>query len=237
MSVLAGSANERLDRSRAEAHAASHDVCLQKAPGHRERKRQATIRALKSAALELTLERGLENVTVVDIADRAGVAPRTFSNYFSSKQEAIVGVSHDWVGSASAALRNRPAHESPVVALAHALSESVTSTEVVALWWEQRDKIIRRYPVLLPWQLGALVAVEDELTEALAQRLGVDPEVNPYSRIAVASALAVLRVTTTAWHRNEFRGSLSDALADAFEYVAAGMPPRTSADPCNHATS
>jgi AcrR family transcriptional regulator len=58
--------------------------------GMRERKKAATRAALSAAAMRLALERGMENVTAEAIAEAADVAPRTFHNYFSSKEEAIV---------------------------------------------------------------------------------------------------------------------------------------------------
>ena len=58
-------------------------------PGLRERKKQQTREALSWAALRLAIDRGLGNVLVEDIAAEAGVSPRTFNNYFSSKAEAI----------------------------------------------------------------------------------------------------------------------------------------------------
>ena len=53
-------------------------------PGRRERKKLATRHALSSAALQLAVERGLENVTIEDITDRADVSLRTFRNYFAA---------------------------------------------------------------------------------------------------------------------------------------------------------
>lgn len=58
--------------------------------GLRERKKLATRVALREAALRLALERGPENVRVDDIADAAGVSPRTYNNYFSSREQAII---------------------------------------------------------------------------------------------------------------------------------------------------
>ncbi|HEY2222607.1 helix-turn-helix domain-containing protein, partial [Actinomycetospora sp.] len=58
--------------------------------GRRERKKQATRAALSEAAVRLSLEHGVENVTVEQIADDADVSLRTFFNYFSSKEEAVV---------------------------------------------------------------------------------------------------------------------------------------------------
>lgn len=58
-------------------------------PGLREQKRLATKRALQVALLTLSLERGFDNVTIEEVAQVAQVSPRTFFNYFASKEEAI----------------------------------------------------------------------------------------------------------------------------------------------------
>ncbi len=59
--------------------------------GLRASKKQATSRALSSAARRLALERGLDAVTVDMVCAQAGVSTRTFFNYFDSKEDAIVG--------------------------------------------------------------------------------------------------------------------------------------------------
>src|SRR5262245_64576986 len=60
--------------------------------GLRERKKAETRRALSSAALRLAEEHGPDGMTVEAVAEAAGVSPRTFFNYFSSKEDAIMGV-------------------------------------------------------------------------------------------------------------------------------------------------
>lgn len=59
--------------------------------GLRERKKRERGQALRQAALELALENGYANVTIENICERCGVSRRTFFNYFSSKEEALLG--------------------------------------------------------------------------------------------------------------------------------------------------
>src|SRR5262245_66376689 len=79
--------------------------------GLRVRKKVATREALSWAALRLAAERGLDRVRVDEIAAAAGVSPRTYNNYFSSKEEAICALVVERAKRVGAALRARPADE------------------------------------------------------------------------------------------------------------------------------
>src|ERR1700733_10835283 len=57
----------------------------------RERKKLATRRSLRRAALDLVAERGCAHVTIEDIAEAADVSPRTFFNYCPSQEAALLG--------------------------------------------------------------------------------------------------------------------------------------------------
>jgi AcrR family transcriptional regulator len=59
--------------------------------GLRERKRIATRRSIQLAAVELAADRGFDRVTIDEISHVANVSPRTFFNYFPSKESAIIG--------------------------------------------------------------------------------------------------------------------------------------------------
>lgn len=61
-------------------------------PGLREAKRAEMERRLAEIAYALIRERGFGRVTVEDIVDEARVSRRTFSNYYSCKEEAVAAV-------------------------------------------------------------------------------------------------------------------------------------------------
>ncbi|WP_084100199.1 TetR/AcrR family transcriptional regulator [Demequina sp. NBRC 110051] len=59
--------------------------------GRRARKLREAKVATQRAGLELCAEHGYAAVTVEMIADRAGISPRTFYNYFPSREAALLG--------------------------------------------------------------------------------------------------------------------------------------------------
>lgn len=58
--------------------------------GLRESKKATTRATLARAAATIALTEGMEKLTVVAITDAAGVSQRTFHNYFSSREEALI---------------------------------------------------------------------------------------------------------------------------------------------------
>lgn len=59
------------------------------APGRREQNRRRTEQALHEAALACVEQDGYRGATTMRIAEAAGVSPRTFFRYFTTKDEAI----------------------------------------------------------------------------------------------------------------------------------------------------
>ena len=63
------------------------------------------------AALELVAEHGFAQVTVDQIAERAGVSPRTLFNYWGTKEAVVLGVDTENVRTFVDMLEERPAGE------------------------------------------------------------------------------------------------------------------------------
>jgi AcrR family transcriptional regulator len=100
--------------------------------GSRAERRSATEVALRASAVRLIAERGYEATSTDDIARAAGVSPRTFFNYFPTKESVVLlpdGLLAEVVG---AALRRRPLGEDVAVSLAATALDVATSLEALA---------------------------------------------------------------------------------------------------------
>ena len=158
--------------------------------GLRERKKQATREALREAALRLALEHGPDNVRVEDIAEAAGVSPRTYNNYFSSREQAIVGAATaEREARVAAAVAARPLD----VRLADAVIEAVLK-HYTDPGEHHRDALllITTHPALRDAFLVATSAVSEPLAAAIADRLDAPDELTaPVLATAVAAAIRV----------------------------------------------
>jgi AcrR family transcriptional regulator len=163
--------------------------------GLRERKKQATRKALREAALRLALERGPDNVRVDDIAEAAGVSPRTYNNYFSSREQAIVAaVTAEREARVAAAVAARP----PSVRLADAVIDAIVE-QYTNPGEHGRDALllITTWPTLRDAFAGTASAIEHPLADAIAGRLG---DTGRYTaRVLAASVAAAVHVALERW--------------------------------------
>ena len=199
----------------------------------RERKKLATRRSLRRAALDLIAERGLAHVSVEDIAEAADVSPRTFFNYFPSKEAALFGADPD----EAEALRERVAREAPGEPVLDALRVIVASgvnawtAELAELGgnpadWLNRMRELRADPHLRAAQAAQMAKVERALIEGIAERLGTDPERDPYPGLLAAVAAGVYRSSLTFWAASGGTAPPGQVVDLAFQALADGLPER-----------
>ena len=192
--------------------------------GLRERKKLATRLGLHAAALQLVAERGLDAVSVDDIADRAEVSPRTFFNYFSSKDDAVLGLDPDGVQRQVEQFRARPADESPLEALRAVALEQAAEMAGETELWPLRLTVIDAHPTLI----GRLAAVFGEservLAAAIAERTGTRVGPDPYATLLAAVAGVAMRTSLHRWHATDFTASLPGLVDEAWSVLAAGLP-------------
>ncbi|MFE7409514.1 TetR/AcrR family transcriptional regulator [Streptomyces laurentii] len=202
-------------------------------PGLRERKKRATREALREAALRLAVERGPDRVRVEDIAEAAGVSPRTYNNYFASREQAIVSaVTADREARIAAAVAARPAD----VRLADAVTDAVVEQFTHADEHEQRALLlITTNAALRDAFLDATAGIEpplatvlaerldERLDERLGERLGGDAEA-PAARVLAASVAAAVRIALEGWMRPAGDREAGEGPAAGGLVVPAGSP-------------
>ena len=193
--------------------------------GRRERKKLETRRALASAAVRLAAERGPDQVTIEDIADAVDVSVRTFFNYFSSKEEAIIGWDPAGLQDIVDVLVDRPASEAPFVAMRAVLEGLFDEVEQWAGDRALRHRLVREHPSLLPRFLAAHYELERSLLRGMAIRLGVEPEESLYAALVVTTSVNAMRLTLTWWEAKGRAVSVTDLLAEAFDALERGLVP------------
>ncbi|GAA2186636.1 TetR/AcrR family transcriptional regulator [Micromonospora lupini] len=167
--------------------------------GLRERKKAATRLALHESALRLAAEQGPDGVTVEAIADAANVSRRTFSNYFSSKEEALFHGDTVRLRRLLQLVHERPGSEAPWTALSQAAEQFTReSSDDRDHSWLTRRRQLRGHPGLAAHQVAAYTAIERELAAELAHRL-TGTAVALRSRLLTATFLAALRVAIQHW--------------------------------------
>ena len=190
----------------------------------RERKKRATRDALADAALRLCVEHGVDAVTVEQVATDAGVSLRTFFNYFSSKEEAVVAGDVATAAAFVTAFAKRPLDEPVLEALRHALLEIVADHLDRAR--AAQLQALRRTPSLLPHQIAAYAAQERGLADAVAGRVGVEPDTDPYPLMLAAAVMATVRVIVDWWLDDHDRRELTDLIEVMIARLAVGFAER-----------
>ena len=194
------------------------------AVGLRERKKSETRRAIAAVALQLAIEHGPDAVTVEDIAAAADVSPRSVFNYFGTKDEAILGLDPSVRTEVVEQLTARPAHETPLEALAALLTERMTGADDDGRIWRARAELVRQHPRLRAAQVTSQAALEHELTLVVAQRTGLDAERDAYPALVVAVALSALR-NVLGRSRAGNRQQLAQEIEEAFALLSDGLAP------------
>jgi len=183
--------------------------------GLRERKKLATRRALSAAAIRLAVERGFDNLRVEDIAEAAGVSPRTFNNYFSSREQAICAARADQVARMGEALLARPAEESLIDALINAMTRGGDPPP------DRLRAVLNLFvcnPTLHGEFLRSAAQTTSPLVEAIAQRTGTRPD-DLLPHVVASAAFGALRAAMDQWLHAEDPPPFSAVLHDALNQL------------------
>ena len=164
--------------------------------GRRERKKAVTRASILQAAQELFLERGFDEVSVREIADKADVSPTTVFAHFPQKEALLFFEEDAQRERLVAAVRDRPAG----ISISEALKTYYRS-EFVSMWSGEEGALRRRVmslmeatPALQDYASRMWLRHEDALAAAITDDLGLpqpSDEIRIYARFALHIQLLV----------------------------------------------
>jgi AcrR family transcriptional regulator len=145
---------------------------------------------LAVSAVELFANRGYEDVTVVEIAERAGLTKRTFFRHFADKREILFRGQDAYRGMFADAIAGAPAEAGPMDAIGAALTAFAAGfADDRRGFLAKRQAVIDANPELKERDLLKAAALTAAMAEALVAR-GVEPPVANLAANVGALALA-----------------------------------------------
>lgn len=200
---------------------------MQKSSDLRSTRLRQTWQDIHEIAAEDCLKHGPEGVNAADIANRAGVSPRTFFNYFATKEDAILGLGRPEL---------RPEHiETFINDTAHQpllrvclLTVAVVGTALGPdVDHQRRFRLVEKYPELLMRMTNTILQSRDHILRELVLEaeelwLGIDgmPEKDDEAQALVMLAFTVVAF---AWRRGPTRlaQDAEQALSDTIDVMVS----------------
>jgi AcrR family transcriptional regulator len=149
---------------------------------------------LERAALELYLERGFDQTTVADIAERAGLTERTFFRHFTDKREVLFR-GDELAQSIAVALEAVPESVPPLTAAAAALESTSDFFAERRPYARRRQAVIAANSALQERELIKLASMAATIADALRRR-GV---AEPAASLSAEAGVAVFKVAFERW--------------------------------------
>jgi AcrR family transcriptional regulator len=177
---------------------------------------------LQEAALALYGERGYEETTVAEIAERAGLTKRTFFRYFTDKREVLFWGSEILEQQMVAAIEAAPASASALGLIGAALDAAALRFEELREFAGPRHRIIASSPELRERELIKAASLAAAMAGALRARgLG-----DTAAALAAHTGTTIMHVAFVQWVNDPdqppFQQIARDALAQLREIASTG---------------
>ncbi|MEB3982847.1 helix-turn-helix domain containing protein [Mycobacterium sp. 663a-19] len=165
----------------------------------RDRQRAQVRAEIRRAAFRLFIERGYDAVTTEEIATAAGVSPRTFFRHVPTKEDLLLAPVRHGGAAIVNLLEQRPARESPDVALTNAIVARIQSFDRADI--EEWREALLVAPGLLGKATIHTPAEKERAAKLIGQRMGVDPGNDMRPGLLVQLAFAAADFAFQQWVR------------------------------------
>jgi AcrR family transcriptional regulator len=166
---------------------------------------------LEQAALELYSERGFQQTTVAEIAQRAGLTERTFFRYFADKREVLFSGGSVLAERLVSALDNAPNSSSAIDAVGVAVEAAAALLQNRRQYARQRQAVISANAELQERERIKLAALASALADGLRRR-GIR---DPAASLAAEVGIAVFRIAFERWIHETDQRDLSQIIRES----------------------
>jgi len=173
---------------------------------------------IATAAMELYGQRGFDQTTVAEIAERAGVTERTFFRHFADKREVLFGGSHGLQDLMVGAVTRAPASAAPIDAVGAALQASAAVLNDRE-YSRKRQAIVAASEELRERELIKMATLTSAISEALRRR-GVK---EPTASLTAEAGIAVFRVAFARWVGSANRKELGELMRESLDQLRVAI--------------
>jgi AcrR family transcriptional regulator len=178
--------------------------------GLRQRKKDSARRAIEDAAWELFAEKGYEETSVNDIAERADVAPRTFFRYFPTKEAVMYPQFEQLLQSVRDEFHRRPVDEPVITSLFASFEMLSGSLEGEASRTRERMEMMKRPGQRPPGTEYFRTRLAEATAELVLERDGDSEEARMRARLASGVVSLLIDTTHNCWIEAGASESLHD---------------------------
>ncbi len=150
---------------------------------------------LQQAALALYTERGFDQTTVAEIAERAGLTERTFFRYFADKREVLFGGQSVLLEQLAKGVEAAPDSMRPLDAVSSVLQQAAAFFDGRRDGSRLRQAVIQANPALQERELSKRSALAAALADGLVKR-GVGETT---ARLTAEAGAAVFQLAFEHW--------------------------------------
>jgi AcrR family transcriptional regulator len=181
-------------------------------PSRRQEHKLRTQRALQTAALELFAEQGYDETTTDEIAERAGVSPRTFFRYFPTKESVLFVGEYGWFQSFTKQFLEQPEELGDLEAMRATLDDLAPGLTKIRRALVLYERAVASSPTLRGGVLDHQVEDIATIADAIASRRGLDG--------ADESCLVLAAIVLMLYRRGVMQWLAGPATADPRELIA-----------------
>ncbi|HEV2981962.1 MAG TPA: TetR family transcriptional regulator [Solirubrobacteraceae bacterium] len=174
---------------------------------------------LEKAAMELYRERGFEQTTAAQIAERAGLTERTFFRHFADKREILFAGATQLQDLVVSAVASAPDSATPLEAAIAGIEAASAMLEELRgrAFARQRQAIVAASPELRERELDKLAALAAGVAGALRKRGVGDPGAALMGDIAIA----IFRVSFERWVARRSGPGLTELMGESMAELRA----------------